>query len=82
MDEFDSIISLLAPVIEAKRERIIADTLKVADYDSEEIRERNRLLGVSVDVMAFEDLTKQAEREQAERNARGMESLRTWVRGA
>lgn len=46
MDEFDSIISLLAPVIEAKREAVIAETLKPTNYDTEEIRERNRLLGI------------------------------------
>jgi hypothetical protein len=46
MEEFDDIISLLAPVIEAKREAIIAETLKPTNYDSEAVRERNRLLGI------------------------------------
>jgi hypothetical protein len=82
MDEFDSIISLLAPIIEAKREAVISETIKPTDYNTEAVRERNRLLGVTVDVIAFEDISKEAEREQAEKNARDMEKIRTWVRGA
>lgn len=47
MDEFEDIIAMLTPVILAKREAVIAETLKPTDYNTPEVQERKRLLGLA-----------------------------------